>query len=64
VNLASPATNGVPGTNIYAGVVSFHLTGGNMSDPNAVKWTGMYFAKIDGVWKMVIPDLSPAIPKQ
>ena len=62
-DLVSPASDGLPGTNTYAGVVSFNLSGGNMNDPDAVKFTSMYYAKIDGVWKLVIPGVSPPIPK-
>ena len=58
--------NGTTITNTYAGVLHFGLSGqGNreLNDPNAVSNTDMWFAKIDGIWKLVIPGLSPQILK-
>ena len=49
----------------YAGVVNFHLSGrADPNDPTTERNTDMLFAKIDEVWKLVIPGFSPQIPKK
>jgi len=60
------ASTGATWTNTtYAGVVDFHLSGrADPNDPTTERNTDMLFARIDGVWKLVIPGLSPQIPKK
>lgn len=58
--------NGTTLTNMYAGVLHFRLSGqGNVErdDPAAESHTDMWLAKVEGVWKLVIPGLSPQISK-
>lgn len=52
-------------TNTYAGVVSFRLSGRDSFEDSATEFnTNLLFAKIDGVWKLVVPGVSPEIPKK
>jgi len=49
-------------TNSYDGVIDFKLSGRtDMQDSNTEHHTDLLFANIDGVWKLVIPGLSPEI---
>ncbi|MDQ6630461.1 MAG: sigma-70 family RNA polymerase sigma factor [Verrucomicrobiota bacterium] len=49
----------------YADVVDFHLSGRTkIDDPASENHTDLLFKKIDGEWKLVIPGVSPEIPKK
>jgi multidrug efflux pump subunit AcrA (membrane-fusion protein) len=51
-------------TNTYAGVIDFRLTArANPEDPATERHTDILFARVDGMWKMVIPGISPPIPE-
>ena len=54
-------------TNTYVGVLDFRLSGqgkGDLGDPATESHTDMLFAKVDGIWKLVMPGLSPQILKK
>jgi myosin heavy subunit len=49
-------------TYTYANVIDYRLSGrDNLEDPATEHHNDLLFAKIDGVWKLVIPGLSPEI---
>src|SRR5690606_20544497 len=52
-------------TNRYDAVINFKLTGRrNLEDSSTEYHTDLLLAKIDGLWRLVIPGLSPDISEK
>ncbi len=61
---ADTTTITLNGTNNYAKVINFNLSGRrNLDDSSTEHYNHLLLAKIDGLWRLVIPGLSPDINK-